>query len=121
MELLIDAYQHGKITEAQVTAAQASDRANRLQGEVDELKRRADGLTIACQALWEILRTRLGVDDQTILRQMQEVDQRDGQADGKIATRPVVCPRCSRNSNSRRRTCVYCGAPLPAGHVFEKT
>jgi hypothetical protein len=120
MDLIIDAYQQGRIAEAQMTAAQAADRAKRLESEVDDLRRRADALTIACQALWEIVRERLGVDDQTILRKMQEVDLRDGQADGKIATRPVTCPRCSRNSNSKRRACVYCGAPLPTGNLFEK-
>jgi hypothetical protein len=121
MHLIFDAYQQGKVAEVQVTAAQASDRAKQLQGEVDDLKRRADALTLACQALWEIVGVKLGIDDQTILRKMQEVDLRDGQADGKIATRPVTCPRCSRNSNSKRRTCVYCGAPLPVGNLFEKT
>ena len=121
MNLIIDAYQQGQINEAQSTAAQAADRANRLQGDMDDLKRRADALTIACQALWEILRERVGVDDQTVLRKMQEIDLRDGQADGKISARPVACPRCSRNSNSKRRACVYCGATLPAGHLFEKT
>ncbi len=121
MDLLFDIYQQGKIAEAKETAAQASDKVKQLQGDVDDLRRRADALTIACQALWEIVRGRLAVDDQTILQKMQEVDLRDGQADGKIATRPVTCPRCSRNSNSKRRACVYCGAPLPTGNLFEKT
>lgn len=121
MNLIFDAYQSGQIAEAQVTAAQAQDRAKQLQGEVDDLRRRADAQTIACQALWEIVRGRLGIDDQIILQKMQEIDLRDGQADGKIATRPVTCSRCSRNSNSKRRACVYCGAPLPVGNLFEKT
>ena len=121
MDLIFDAYQSGQIAEAQVTAAQAKDRAKQLQDEVNDLQRRADALTIASQALWELVRERLGVGDQTILRKMQEIDLRDGQADGKIGARPVTCPRCSRNSNSRRRACVYCGTPLPTGNLFEKT
>jgi hypothetical protein len=120
MDLIIDVYQQGQIAEAQNKAAQASDRAKQLEREVDDLKRRADALTIASQALWEILRDRLGVDDQTVLRKMQEIDLRDGQADGKISPRPITCPRCARNSNSKRRYCLYCGAALPAGHLFEK-
>jgi hypothetical protein len=120
MDLIIDAYQQGQIAEAQVSAAQASDRAKRLQAEVDDLKRRADALTIANQALWEILRARLGIEDKTVLLKMQEIDLRDGLADGKISPRPVACPRCARNSNSKRRACLYCGAALPAGHLFEK-
>jgi hypothetical protein len=121
MDLIFDAYQSGQIAEAQVTAAQASDKAKQLQSEVDDLRRRADALTIACQALWEIVRPRLALDEQTVVRKMQEIDLRDGQADGKISTRPVTCPRCSRNSNSKRRACVYCGAPLPTGNLFEKS
>jgi hypothetical protein len=121
MDLIIDVYQQGQIAEANAKAAQASDRAKQLERDVDDLKRRADALTIANQALWEILRARLALDDQTVLRKMQEIDLRDGQGDGKISPRPVVCPRCSRNSNSKRRACLYCGASLPAGNFFEKS
>ena len=120
MDLIIDVYQQGQIAEAQSKAAQASDRAKQLERELDDLKRRTDALTIASQALWEILRARLCVDDQTVLQKMQEIDLRDGQADGKISSRPVACLRCKRNSNSKRRACLYCGAPLPAGNLFEK-
>jgi hypothetical protein len=120
MDLIIDVYQQGQIAEAQAKAANASERAKQLEREIDDLKRRADALTIANQALWEILRVKLGLDDQIVVRKMQEIDLRDGEADGKISPRPVTCPRCSRNSNSKRRACLYCGAALPAGHLFEK-
>ena len=102
MDLLIDLYLHGKITEARNKAEQARDSAKHLRHEVDDLKRKADALTITCQALWEILRSRLNINDQTIIQKMQEIDLRDGKLDGRIATKTAKCSRCSRLSNSKR-------------------
>ena len=121
MDLIFDAYQSGQIAVAQAQAERADDRSKQLESELNDLRRRADALTIACQALWEIVQSKLGIEEQAILRKMQQIDLRDGQADGKISMRPVPCPRCSRKSNSKRRNCVYCGEPLPIGNLFEKT
>ena len=120
MELLIDLYQQGKITEARNQAEHAVDRTKRLQDEVDDLKRKADALTIACQSLWEIVRTRLTLDEEMMLAKMQEIDLRDGKLDGKIATKKITCPSCARPNNTKRHSCLYCGRRLSGGHVFEK-
>ena len=120
MDLIIDLYQQGKIAQAQSKAEQAVDRSKRLQDEVDDLKRKADALTIACQSLWEIVRTRLSLDEQVILAKMQEIDLRDGKLDGKIATKIITCPSCSRPNNTKRHCCLYCGKRLSGGHLFEK-
>jgi hypothetical protein len=120
MDLLIDLYQQGRIAEAHGKAANAIDRTKRLEDEVDNLKRKCDALTIACQSLWEIVRTRLTLDEQIMLTKMQEIDLRDGKLDGKIATKKVTCPNCSRHNNTKRHCCLYCGRRLVGGHLFEK-
>lgn len=48
-----------------------------------------------------------------------EVDLRDGTTDGKMATEITPCPACSNKTNSKRATCLVCGALLPKRHVFE--
>ena len=116
MDLIIDLYQQGKIAQAQSKAEQAVDRSKRLEDEVDDLKRKSDALTIACQSLWEIVRARLTLDEQMMLAKMQEIDLRDG----KIATKKVTCPNCSRPNNTKRHCCLYCGKRLSGGHLFEK-
>ena len=120
MDLLIDLYQQGRIAQAQSKAESAVDRTKRLQEEVADLKRKADALTIACQSLWEIVRTRLSLDEQMMLAKMQEIDLRDGKLDGKIATKRISCPSCSRPNNTKRQSCLYCGTRLSGGHLFEK-
>ena len=120
MDLIIDLYQQGKIVQAQTKAEHAMDRTKRLSAEVDDLKRKADALTIACQSLWEIVRTRMSLDEPLILAKMQEIDLRDGKLDGKIATQKTVCSSCARANNTKRHSCLYCGRRLSGGHLFEK-
>ena len=72
-------------------------------------------------ALWELLRDDGVFDEERLLEKIQEVDLRDGRADGRLGPTPVSCPHCGRKSKSGRAQCMYCGTPLPGGpeHVFE--
>ena len=127
---LIDLYQYQSsgLAQVQSQANLATVRANRahdtseiLRGTVEDLKRKADALTITCQALWEIVRTQSGLSDDAILKKMEEIDARDGRVDGKISARVQECPKCRRNSNVNRRNCLYCGTAMPVENVFEKS
>lgn len=117
---LFDLYQHHQIGEARARATDARSTADQLRLEVADLKRKADALTIACQALWEIVRTQASVTDDLLLAKMQEIDARDGRMDGRISATLVPCPACGRNVNAARKACLYCGAEMPVRHVFEK-
>ena len=75
-----------------------------------------DKLTLACQAMWELLRERHDdLTDQMLLDKMREIDLRDGVADGRITTGSVTCPSCDRMTSARTGKCQYCGAALPKG------
>lgn len=117
---LFDLYQQHQIGEARSRAADAKSKADQLRYEVTALQRKAETLTIACQALWEIVRAQAGVGDELLLAKMQEIDARDGRLDGKISGTLVPCPACGRNVNAARKTCLYCGAEMPVRYVFEK-
>ena len=121
MSLFYDLYQSGKIYAAETQASSAKHTAKRAEEEVRDLRQRVDGLTLACQALWEVLRAHTGLTDDAILRKMEEVDLRDGKVDGKIAPKPISCTRCARTTNATRPNCIYCGAPLPPSHVFNQS
>ena len=115
MPLFLDLYQQGQINAAASTAEQAKQSTESLRRQIEDLQRKSDALTIACQALWEIVRNQSQMTDLVLLRKMEEIDLRDGRADGKISKTFVECPNCRRNNSSARKGCLYCGAPLPAG------
>lgn len=108
MEILIEKYQRRRLTE--------TGGVKNIEGmaEVDDLKRKVEGLSLACQAFFEILQSHIGLTESAILQKMQEIDERDGKLDGKTAAPVLECIECGRKSNASRTTCVYCGAPLPA-------
>ncbi len=90
-----------KVTRA--VAAQNSD--------ISRIEQRLDRLSLACQAMWELLRDSTNFEEQDIFTKMEEVDLRDGVADGKMSDPIIHCPNCGRKGSSRRRLCLYCGEP----------
>lgn len=76
---------------------------------VRELGHQFRRLTLLHQALWELVRERLQLTDADLERVAQEIDLRDGIADGCITDTPLKCPTCGRISNSRHWKCLYCG------------
>ena len=50
---------------------------------------------------------------QELLRQMVQIDLRDGRMDGRVAaTPPEPCPKCQRIVAKQSVRCMYCGEPL---------
>ena len=120
MSLILDLYQQTLIYDALTKAERANRKAKISIDDVHDLQRKADALTIACQALWEIVKEHSGIPENVILDKMQEIDARDGRLDGKITPTVLECEKCHRKSNSRRQKCLYCGNPLAGEHIFEK-
>ena len=119
VEIFWELHQQRRINEAGTDAATARTKAERIDSEVDFLKRKVEHLCLASQALWELLRDRTNLEEGDILAKMEEIDLRDGKKDGKIGHKPLVCPKCDRTANSSRTKCLYCGEVLVKDHVFE--
>jgi len=119
MGMFWNIHQDHKIRESSNQASSASRQASQVGDQLRLLERRMDHLTLYSQAMWELIRENTRLEDKDILARAQEIDQRDGKADGKINTRIVACPACQRNSNSAKQQCMYCGEDLPRDHVFE--
>ena len=94
-------------------------KADRYATDIADISRKVDRLSLACQAMWELLRDRSELTEDDIEAKILEIDGRDGRVDGKIATKLVDCAACGRPTNSRRGSCVMCGAPLKRDHQFE--
>ena len=88
-------------------ARRASDKAERMQFEIDRL-------LMITEALWMILKEQHGYDDAELQRRVTEIDMRDGKLDGKVAkTAPVKCPSCGKTLQKKRPRCIYCGQAAP--------
>jgi len=81
--------------------------------EVVLLKAQVERLLLITEALWTILKEKNGLDDQELLKQIVQIDLRDGRLDGRVAsTPPEPCPKCQRIVAKGSVRCMYCGEPL---------
>ena len=112
--------QEGRIRAAQQVADGAREKAvDAVHGTVD-LRRRVEVLALANQALFEILKSRLGISEEEVILRMAEIDRGDGTRDGKMSPRVVVCRKCGRKVSTARFSCVFCGDTVKEGRLFEK-
>ena len=119
MEIFWEMRQQKDIVGARQDASSAKNKADRMEFELSALSRKVERLSLASQALWELLRDHTDFQEEHILAKMQEIDLRDGKADGRIGQTAVVCPQCGRQGSSVRTGCLYCGTEIPRHHVFE--
>ena len=95
------------------TASGSLSSANsEVRGYVERLEHKLNSLGLACQALWEILQDNMDISEIELANRMQEIDLRDGVADGKITHTVITCEACGRKTTRRRSSCMYCGAPI---------
>ncbi len=87
----------------------ASGEARRARTDVQSLEARIDRTLLACEAMWTLLRDKLGVTDQALVERINEIDLSDGRLDGKVRKTPVSCPSCGRTMSARFPKCMYCG------------
>lgn len=99
--------QFGPVNSGQGNAMHRETLENRT--DIRDLQNQIDRLCLLNQALWELLQERLNVTDAALEAKAQEVDLRDGKADGKISEVAVRCPTCQRVCNSKHDKCIYCG------------
>lgn len=112
-DLIIDFVQQSLILGARRDASEARRDVRDARLTLAQLEERVGRLTLACTAMWELLRERSGLTDRELLDHIQEVDLRDGRLDGQHKPSGIVCPSCGRNNNQRHVACMYCESLLP--------
>ncbi|MDA3962141.1 MAG: hypothetical protein PF961_15220 [Planctomycetota bacterium] len=100
-------------------AGRATSRSEHVADEVVRLSQKLDALALLCQAQWEIIRDNTGLSDEDIAKKAQEIDLRDGAADGKMGRVKRTCNACNRPLHRRHDTCLYCGAAQGRTHQFD--
>jgi len=99
--------------------SEAPSHTQERSGDLGQLVSQVNRLTLACQAMWEMVRDKTDFTEKDLAEKIQEIDLRDGVADGKLGPIAIECPRCGRNSNSKRDTCIWCGEDIERLHAFE--
>jgi hypothetical protein len=118
-DLFFEAAQTRAVAGAKADAASARSQAENLALRVTSLEKRADRMALVCQALWEILRERTNLTNDDVYARMQEIDQRDGVADGRIHHAVSDCPNCHRPRSRKHANCLYCGAVLARENLVD--
>lgn len=111
--------QEGRIAEARTDASDAKNEVSRYKESITELEFSLNRMALASQALWELLRQKVGLTEAELLAKISEVDLRDGVQDQRMAPRLSTCPKCGKTVNTRSSRCIYCGSTVPKPHVFQ--
>lgn len=101
-----------------ISSENAGVKYERISAHLREMETRFDRLTLACQAMWELIQEKTDLTEEDLNKKISEVDLRDGTPDGKISRQVVDCPECGRPSNSRRTSCLFCGAEIKSPNAF---
>lgn len=92
--------------------ASISTQADHLRMKVDRLEATVERQALACQALWELLQQHVPVGEKDLLKKMEQIDLRDGVADGRMTPQASTCTACGRTVHAKRKNCLYCGADV---------
>jgi len=93
-------------------AQSARRSATDARRKADDVEARCDRALLVCEALWTILRDKLGVPEEALVDRVNEIDLSDGQLDGKVRRSAAQCGKCGRNVARRFQKCIYCGRAM---------
>ena len=93
----------------------------RLRNRLREIEDRVNRLSMICCAMWTVVSAHSNVEDEELVRLVQELDLVDGVEDGRARVPEVRdCPQCHRPVSIRHLRCLYCGADPAPGGPFDK-
>jgi len=95
-----------------MAAAQAESGARAAQRQASDVEARLDRILLACEAMWTLLREKLGLTDVELIERVNAIDLSDGKLDGQVRRTPASCPKCGRTISMRFPKCMYCGQAI---------
>ena len=114
-----DLFQQFQIGEAKGKATNAEQLAITTGTSISNVQAQLDTLVLANQAMWELLSKKLGVTEAELVKLMNEIDLRDGKADGKISKVQVrECGDCGHKIKKQRPNCYWCGSKISLESPF---
>ena len=109
MSFLWDAYQSSQISGLNSRIDQLQDAGAREQAALrvaTEMEQKIDRLALICRAMFELMP---GISEEQLKAKIQEIDLRDGQADGRMTPRGKRCPKCDAMMSPKFGRCLFCG------------
>lgn len=105
--MLWDLFQQSQIADIQDRIDKDTSSASSRIAEIED---RLDRLALVHTAMFELMCERLKITPDDIARKIQQVDLRDGVADGKLGSIPAQpCRSCKRPISRKHARCLYCG------------
>lgn len=105
------AHETARRAERDIASARVSNQATEAKVQTEFLRADVEKLLMITEALWSILKEQHGYTDEDLIKRVQEIDLRDGIADGKVAKQvQPLCPQCRRTMIRNQPKCLYCGA-----------
>jgi hypothetical protein len=118
MSFVWDTIQHFQIEKAREAAGEASAKADSFDSKITSAIQQVERLSLACQALWEIIRDNGGITEEQLHAKILEVDLRDGRVDDRLGPQVIDCPHCHQKTSTRRSQCIFCGGSISGSHIF---
>ena len=113
-----DINQQRQISKAGADTDDAKRDIHRSMDRVEQLEFSLQRMALASQAMWELMRSRLGITETELLAKIKEIDLRDGVEDQRMTPHVTTCPECGKTLNTKNSSCIYCGATIRKPHVF---
>ena len=106
-----------ELTPAEALAIQTAP--GRHLARIDHLEENLQRLALISQAMYELLGGRTGLDRKTLANKINEIDRRDGKADGRYTPEPKACPSCDSMICLKFNRCLFCGHEAHTPNPFD--
>lgn len=90
-----------------------------LRRDVKLVAEKMDKLVLLNMAMWSLVQERTGLTEGDLTRRAQEIDLKDGVADGKVTQTVKKCGNCGRIISRRHHRCLYCGSEVLTETPFD--
>jgi len=118
MSFFNELQQNRRINEAGLTASRTARRTDNLETDLEEMAARIESLTLVCEAMWEILKTRADLPEKLLEEKLAETKARKVSS-GNVTTK-AQCQACSRPLNTTHDgRCIYCGHLNKPSNIFD--